>query len=113
MGRRATGLPSPVTPSWPAAPPTPCGTSRPWCPGQRAPPPLRLGHRAVESPTSLGPTVMTRTPLLCVALLAGLAVRAVAQRRAAAAARSDTAAATKDSLTRFLESFSYRNLGPA
>src|SRR5438876_8991016 len=87
--------------------------SRRRCAVQRAPPPLRLGHRAVESPTSLGPTVMTRTPLLCVALLAGLAVRAVAQRRPAAAARSDTAAATKDSLTRFLESFSYRNLGPA
>src|SRR2546426_3083446 len=61
---------------------------------------------------------MIRTPLLCATVFVGLAACAVAQRRPAAPARSDTGptappSAPKDSLTRFLESFSYRNLGPA
>src|SRR2546425_946796 len=61
---------------------------------------------------------MIRPPLLCAPVFVGLAACAVAQRRPAAPARSDTGptappSAPKDSLTRFLESFSYRNLGPA
>src|SRR2546422_8390246 len=61
---------------------------------------------------------MIPTPLLCAPVFVGLAACAVAQRRPAAPARSDTGptappSAPKDSLTRFLESFSYRNLGPA
>src|SRR2546427_18533 len=61
---------------------------------------------------------MIRTPLLCPTVFVGLAACAVARRRPAAPARSDTGptappSAPKDSLTRFLESFSYRNLGPA
>src|SRR2546427_8542041 len=61
---------------------------------------------------------MIRTPLLCAPVFVGLAPCAVAQRRPAAPARSDTGptappSAPKDSLTRFLESFSFRNLGPA
>src|SRR3989441_10585323 len=61
---------------------------------------------------------MIRPPLLCAPVFVGLAACAVAQRRPAAPARSDTGptappSAPKDSLTRFLESFSFRNLGPA
>src|SRR2546422_5330422 len=61
---------------------------------------------------------MIRTPLLCAPVFVGLATCAVAQRRPAAPARSDTGpteppSAPKNSLTRFLESFTYRNLGPA
>src|SRR6266581_2855677 len=56
---------------------------------------------------------MIRTPLLCATVFVGLAASTVAQRRPAAPVRSDTTPTPKDSLTRFLESFSSRNLGPA
>ena len=66
---------------------------------------------------------MTRTPLVCAALFATLAGSAPAQqpagRRArkqppaAAPTRADTTPAPKDSVTRFVESFPYRALGPA
>src|SRR3989441_1269733 len=83
-----------------------------------AAPPFRFGPRAVESPSPGTLIAMIRTPLLCATVFVGLAACAVAQRRPAAPARSDTGptappSAPKDSLTRFLESFSYRNLGPA
>jgi photosystem II stability/assembly factor-like uncharacterized protein len=64
---------------------------------------------------------MTRTTLLCASLLGSLWGSSLAQqpagRRGAkqppVATRADTAPAPPDSLQRFLDSFTYRNLGPA
>src|SRR5207245_128301 len=94
------------------------GTSRATPHVDPAPPPFRFAPRALDAPSPGTRIAMIRTPLLCATVFVGRAACAVAQRRPAAPARSDTGptappSAPKDSLTRFLESFSYRNLGPA
>src|SRR5574341_1266961 len=80
------------------------------CLGRRASRMLRgracdAGHTTVESPAMI--------PLLALLVAPCVAAQTPARTPGPPAARRDTTAAPKDSLTRFLESFSYRGLGPA
>src|SRR2546428_2833093 len=93
--------------------PVACQSRWPSPPGRR-----RISPSPARSPMRL--MYRTSVALACAALLGAVSLaaqkptkRPAAAARADTAARPDTAAGAKDSLTRFLEGFSFRNLGPA